>query len=313
MSMGIWLWPPRRACLIRTLRWLRHSSALETPKRRLKRQTSAWWRRPLFQNEPRHHQITGLQRMSTPVAIALQGMMALGRPPILHPPRGLSVFIGELFTTQGAQSAIEGGTEVSATTSKFVPRSQTIEVDFLYLDLTTCSRCRASDATLDAAVEIVRPVLYSAGASIEIRKTLVETEEQARVLGFVSSPTIRVNGHDIAGELIESSCSECGELCGCDGRVDCRVWDYRGAQHTEAPTGLIVEAILAEVRPSGTARSEETPFVDVPENLKRFFAGTGAVRDASTCCSMKEQATCCDPAEKAGCCGDTTDSSCGCR
>ena len=202
---------------------------------------------------------------------------------------------------------------MSMTTSKFAPRRQTIEVDFLYLDLTTCSRCRASDVTLDAAVEIVRPVLYSVGASIEIRKTLVETEEQARVLGFVSSPTIRVNGHDIAGELIESSCSECGELCGCDGRVDCRVWDYRGEQHTKAPTGLIVEAILAEVRPSGTARSEETPFVDVPENLKRFFAGTGAVRDASTCCSMKEQATCCDPAEKAGCCGDTTDSSCGCR
>ena len=204
---------------------------------------------------------------------------------------------------------------MSTTTSRSVPTSRTIEVDFLYLDLTTCSRCRASDATLDAAVEIVRPVLDSAGASIEIRKTLVETEEQARALGFVSFPTIRVNGRDIAGELTESSCSECGELCGRDGGVDCRVWDYRGERHTEAPTGLIVEAILAEVRPSGTARSEETPFVDVPENLKRFFAGIDAARDApSSCCSTEEQATCCDPAEKAGCCGSATDSSsCGCR
>ena len=203
---------------------------------------------------------------------------------------------------------------MSTTTSKpAAPASQTIEVDFLYLDLTTCSRCRASDATLDAAVELVRPVLESVGTGIEVRKRLVETEEQARALGFVSSPTIRVNGRDIAGDLVESSCSECAELCG-DGGVDCRVWDYRAERHTEAPTGLIVEAILAEVVPSGTARSEETPFVDVPGNLKRFFAGTGAARAASSCCSTEEQAACCAPAEKAGCCGDATgSSSCGCR
>ncbi len=199
--------------------------------------------------------------------------------------------MGELFVFQGARSAIEGGTEVSTTTSKFVPTTQTVEVDFLYLDLTTCPRCRGSDAALEAAVEIVRPVLDMVGASIEVRKTLVETEEQARALGFVSSPTIKVNGRDIAGELIESPCSECDELCGCDGGVDCRVWDYRGERHTEAPTGLIVEAILAELGPSDTARIEETPFVDVPENLKRFFAR-----------------------KEAGCCGEATDSSsCGCR
>ncbi len=202
---------------------------------------------------------------------------------------------------------------MSATKSKPAVKSQTIEVEHQYLDLSTCSRCRASDASLDAAVEIVRPVLDSVGASIAVRKTLVETGKQARALGFVSSPTIRVNGRDIAGEPIESSCQECGELCGCDEGVDCRVWDYRGERHTEAPTGLIVEAILAEVGPSGTARSEETPFVEVPENLKRFFTGDGAAREVSSCCSAEDQATCCDPAEKADCCGDATDSSCGCR
>lgn len=196
---------------------------------------------------------------------------------------------------------------------------QIIEVDFSYLDLTTCSRCRESDASLDGAVEAIRPVLDSIGVSIEVHKTLVETEEQARALGFVSSPTIRVNGRDIAGKLLESSCSECGELCGCEGEVDCRVWDYRGEQHTQAPTGLIVEAILAEIGPTGAVRSEETrsgqmPFTGVPENLGRFFAGTGAVRATSSCCSAEEQESCCDPSEKAGCCGDSASpSSCGCR
>jgi Domain of unknown function (DUF2703) len=190
---------------------------------------------------------------------------------------------------------------------------RTIEVDFLYLDLTTCSRCRASDASLRAAVEMVRPVLDAVGASIEVRKTLVETKEQARALRFVSSPTIHVNGRDIAGELIESSCSECGELCGCGGGVDCRVWHYRGEQHTEAPIGMIVEAILAEIGPAGATRSEEPMSTDVPENLKRFFAGVGAARNTPSCCSADEQATCCDPAEKAGCCCDSPSSSCGCR
>ena len=190
---------------------------------------------------------------------------------------------------------------------------QTIEVDFLYLDLTTCSRCRASDASLQAAMETVQPVLDAVGVSIEVRKTLVETEKQARALGFVSSPTIHVNGHDIASDLIESSCSDCGELCGCGGGVDCRLWNYRGEQHTEAPVGLIVEAILAEIGPASAARSEETMSTDVPDNLKRFSAGVGAARNTSSCCSAEEQETCCDQAEKAGCCGDSASSSCGCR
>ena len=190
---------------------------------------------------------------------------------------------------------------------------QTIEVDFLYLDLTTCSRCRGSDASLRAALETVRPVLDTVGVSIEVRKTLVETEEQARALRFVSSPTIHINGHDIAGELIESSCSECGELCGCGGGVDCRVWHYLGEQHTEVPIGMIVEAILAEIGPAGAVRSEETMSMDVPENLKRFFAGVGAARNTSSCCFADEQETCCDQAQKAGCCGDSASSSCGCR
>ena len=190
---------------------------------------------------------------------------------------------------------------------------QTIAVDFLYLDLITCSRCRGSDASLQAAVETVRPVLDAVGASIEVRKTLVETEGQARALRFVSSPTIHVYGHDIAGELIESFCAECGELCGCGGGVDCRVWDYRGEQYIEAPISMIVEAILAEIGPAGAGRSEETMSIDVPDNLKRFFAGVGAARNTSSCCSADEQATCCDQAQKAGCCGDSASSSCGCR
>src|ERR671920_1250195 len=160
-----------------------------------------------------------------------------------------------------------------------VPTSRTIEVDLLYLDLTTCSRCVGTDAILEAAVRAVRPALDAMGAAVEVRKTLVETEEQAHALGFVSSPTILVNDRDIAGELIESPCSECGELCGCEGAIDCRVWDYRGETHTEAPLGLIAEAILLGAfgssgdAPSGGAPESAPESAEAPENLKRFFAG----------------------------------------
>lgn len=197
--------------------------------------------------------------------------------------------------------------------SKPAPAGQRIEVDFLYLDLATCPRCRGTDASLSAAIEAVRPALDSVGVGIEVRKTLVGTEEQARALRFISSPTILVNGRDIADELFESSCSECGELCGCEGEVDCRAWGYRGEQHTEAPTGLIVEAILAELARPGAVRTAPPP-ADVPENLKRFFVGvTDGGQVASSCCPADEQAACCEPAEKAGCCGDSASSSCGCR
>jgi hypothetical protein len=61
------------------------------------------------------------------------------------------------------------------------PFGRRVEVDFLYL--AACSRCVESDASLEEAVETVRPALDAVGAAIGVRKTLVETEEQARAWG----------------------------------------------------------------------------------------------------------------------------------
>ncbi len=116
--------------------------------------------------------------------------------------------------------------------------ARTVEIDFLYLDLTACSRCVGSDESLRAALDLVRPALAATGVDVALRKTLVASEEQARALRFVSSPTIRVNGRDIAGALQESACADCGDLCGCGEETDCRVWTYEGRAYTEAPVGL---------------------------------------------------------------------------
>jgi Domain of unknown function (DUF2703) len=186
-----------------------------------------------------------------------------------------------------------------------------IDIDFLYLDLETCTRCLGTDVNLGTAVADVGRILEAAGVTVSVRKTLVVSVEQARALGFVSSPTIRVNGKDIALELRESSCAECGEACGCDGSIDCRVWVWQGQEYTQAPPAMIVDAILREVYSGVGAASAPVPGAP-PDNLERFFAGKEQLAAAS-CCSPTEQASCCEPSQKASCCGDAAPGSCGCK
>ena len=163
-------------------------------------------------------------------------------------------------------------------------RPRTVRVDFQYIDKSTCDRCIGSDANLDRAVGIVMPVLHEIGADLEVHKTLVESESQAQQLGFVTSPTILVDGYDIAGELCESDCKACGDASGCESGIDCRVWRYRGEEHTQAPVGVIVEAILGALH--GQHRgTRPQPGGPVGENLKRFFSGREAQRSAGCCSS----------------------------
>jgi hypothetical protein len=49
----------------------------------------------------------------------------------------------------------------------------------------------------DLALERLREVMAEEGILGEVEIIKVETEEQARELRFVGSPTIRVDGHDI--------------------------------------------------------------------------------------------------------------------
>jgi hypothetical protein len=191
---------------------------------------------------------------------------------------------------------------------------QEVVIDFLYLDLETCTRCRGTDANLGTALAQVGHALDAAGVDVLVRKTLVASAEQAQALGFVSSPTIRVNGKDIALELRESSCAECGEACGCDGAIDCRVWVWQGEEYTQAPPAMIVDAILRAVYGGMVQETAPLSVVAVPENLARFFAGKAElVAEVASCCSPSEQAACCEPSHKASCCGNATSGGCGCQ
>lgn len=213
-----------------------------------------------------------------------------------------------------------------------------LQIDFLFLDLNSCTRCRGTDRSLGEALTVVADVLLAAGLAVEVNRVHVATEELARAWRFVSSPTIRVNGSDIALGLRESSCGS--EACtdGCGDSIACRVWVYRGQEYTEPPTELIVDAILRHAYGAPTAPAPAHHY-EMPENLRRFFAGKSAAQELTHpiqdvepadpiqpvalvqsaeagqtgCCSSAEEQTCCGASAKADCCGAETGQGCGCR
>lgn len=149
-----------------------------------------------------------------------------------------------------------------------------LNIDFMYLDLSVCERCQGTGSSLEEAIAEVARILEATGVKVTLRKIHVTSEEQARALGFRVSPTIRLNGWDIQMNFRESLCESCGTLCECEGGVSCREWEYQGQWHTVPPKGLIIEAILREVyRPDEETREEPPKAAEVPDNLRRFFAG----------------------------------------
>lgn len=197
----------------------------------------------------------------------------------------------------------------------FAAAPRKLDIDFLFLDLNTCTRCVGTNTNLEKALAAVAHVLNLIGVEQKLNKVLIDSAEKAQTHRFVTSPTIRVNGRDIALETKESRCDACTDLCGCNEGTQCRVWSYRGEEYTEAPEAMIVEAVLQEVfRLPQLASAAAAQNPAVPENLQKFFAGQAA-KNAPACCSTAEQQTCCAPAAKSACCGEAAPpaNGCGCK
>ncbi len=189
---------------------------------------------------------------------------------------------GENATSSGqtrAQDGMRSGSccDPQTDTQAGSPASRKLTIDFLYLDLEVCTRCQGTDDTLDQAVAEVAQILQATGVSVVVNKVNVNSEALAIQYRFVSSPTIRIDGRDIALEVKENQCESCGDLCG--DTVDCRLWTWQGADYTQPPKAMIMDAILRAVygQPQGTAAQyaepaqQSEPFV-LPDNLKHFYA-----------------------------------------
>lgn len=154
-----------------------------------------------------------------------------------------------------------------------------IRIDYLYLDLQTCDRCIGTDKVLEEVIEELSPALELAGYSVDYHKAEIKTESAAKDYQFLSSPTIRVDGRDICGTVKESDCGCCGEISGT--QVDCRVFEYKGVDYEVPPKEMLARAILSGL--SMPYAEEKNSDYQLPENLKKFFAGKQ--EKASKCCA----------------------------
>lgn len=145
---------------------------------------------------------------------------------------------------------------------------KTLNIELLYLDLSVCSRCQNTESTLVKSIEAVKDLFTSAGYEVILKRIHIDSIDKAIRHRFMSSPTIRLNGRDIISQLDESSCKDCGDICGND--VDCRDWIYEGVRYTEPPQAMIIRAILKEIYFPTHDQVEDVSY-QVPDNLKTYF------------------------------------------
>jgi len=93
-----------------------------------------------------------------------------------------------------------------------------------------------------AAVKLLQDVLNKEGVKADIREVLVADERMASELKFRGSPTIRINGRDVAEESLMS---------GAFG-LSCRL--YPGAKQVGLPPTEIVRRAVIEARERGSER-----------------------------------------------------------
>ena len=171
-----------------------------------------------------------------------------------------------------------------------VQRKKSVVIDFLYLDLSTCTWCQGTEQSLEEALNEVSNVLKASEIDVILNKINVNSEELAIKYKFISSPTIRVNGNDIQMEVKEKKCESCGDLCG--DSVDCRVWEFNGEEYTIPPKALIIEGILKSVF-GGERKSNEINVYKLPENLQKFYTSMKERSDNESCCGGVNTTKCC--------------------
>lgn len=87
-----------------------------------------------------------------------------------------------------------------------------------------------------AAVKLVKSVLAAEGVATEVHEVLVRDEGMASELRFLGSPTIRINGRDVAEEAQKVQSSA----------LSCRL--YPGSEHVGLPPAEMIHRAVIEAR-----------------------------------------------------------------
>ena len=160
-----------------------------------------------------------------------------------------------------------------------------LNVDLLVIDLNTCERCVPTGDQLRVAVGLLAPVAEALGIDLRHHETVVRTAAEAKEHALLSSPTIRLNGRDIAQDIRESECESCGDLTANNTSVDCREWHYRGKVYFSAPAPMLIEAIMdAMLNIDKMPPIVPIPLNKLPENLQQYFNNKKQT-GVSSCCT----------------------------
>ena len=87
-----------------------------------------------------------------------------------------------------------------------------------------------------AAVKLVKEVLAAEGVAAEIQEVLVRDEGMADELRFCGSPTIRINGRDVAGESQKAQTFA----------LSCRL--YPGSKQVGLPSAEMIHRAVLKAR-----------------------------------------------------------------
>ena len=87
-----------------------------------------------------------------------------------------------------------------------------------------------------AAVKLVKKILAAEGVATEIHEVLVRDEGMANELSFRGSPTIRINGRDVAGESLKAQ----------NFALSCRL--YSGSESAGLPPVEMIHRAVIEAR-----------------------------------------------------------------
>ncbi|NPE31260.1 DUF2703 domain-containing protein [Methanococcoides sp. SA1] len=120
-------------------------------------------------------------------------------------------------------------------------------IDFLYLDLSCCERCQATDQTLDEVLAELKSQLKVVD-HLCINKIRITTKEEEQKYGLKRSPTVRINGKDLEEivfnrlNIIDNYCGSCSDVCGVE--TNCRIFEYKGETSEDIPKEMLREGLL---------------------------------------------------------------------
>ena len=134
-------------------------------------------------------------------------------------------------------------------------KDDSLNIDFLYVDLSECERCQSSDETLDTALRELREPIHQEGIScINVTKRKITSDEEAERYDLIRSPTLRIDDKDVEEivneeyEVKDNYCPSCEDVAGSEcyevtgGGNNCRIFEYEGKSYEIIPKEMIKEA-----------------------------------------------------------------------